>query len=330
MDNTMRISKSCNIGIMFRREHEPEKLPDFALRAEEANFDELWVVEDWFFGSGIASAAAALANTNKICVGLGIMPSVVRNPVFAAMEIATLARLYPGRFLPGMGHGMANWMKQIGAFPKSQLIALEEVTNTIRELLTGKQFDYNGKQVQLNQVKLVYPPKVVPPISLGVRGPKSLALSGRVADGTILAEFSSPVYVSWAKKQIENGLEIGVKHRLTVFVFAFAGKPNEEAREHVRPIIASAIASGKVDVQLSPMGILSQVQELREMDDFNNLKAAIPDEWIDQLSIVGTKENWAVSINKFIDAGADTVVLVPLPDKGVQELEIFKNQVLRS
>ena len=115
----------CNIGIMFRREHEPEKLPDFAIKSEAANFNELWIVEDCFYGSGIASAAVALANTKTISVGLGIMPSVVRNPVFAAMEIATLARLYPGRFFPGIGHGMAKWMKQIGALPKSQLSALE-------------------------------------------------------------------------------------------------------------------------------------------------------------------------------------------------------------
>lgn len=116
---------------MFRREHFPEALPDFARKVEEVGFDGLWVVEDCFYGSGIASAATALACTNSIMVGLGIMPAVVRNPVFSAMEISTLARLYPGRFLPGLGHGVAEWMHQIGAFPKSQLRALEEVTVTI-------------------------------------------------------------------------------------------------------------------------------------------------------------------------------------------------------
>ena len=205
---------------MFRREHAPEELPGFAKKAEDAGFDELWVVEDCFYGSGIAAAAAALASTITILVGVGIMPAVVRNPVFAAMEIATLARLYPGRFLPGIGHGMANWMRQIGAFPKSQLAALEEVTFTIREMLAGKRINYDGKQIHLDQVELVYPPDQNPPISLGVRGPKSLALSGRVADGTILAEFAAPAYVSWAKDQIYRGREVGneADHRLTVFV----------------------------------------------------------------------------------------------------------------
>lgn len=312
---------------MFRREHAPEKLPNFAINAETAGFDELWVVEDCFYGSGIASAAVALANTKTISVGLGIMPSVVRNPVFAAIEIATLARLYPGRFLSGIGHGMAKWMKQIGAFPKSQLSALEEVTFTIREILSGKQLDYEGKQVQLDQVELVFPPDEIPPISLGVRGPKSLAISGRVADGTILAEFASPAYVSWAKNVIEKNKLENKKHRMTVLVFACIGETNDDAREQIRPLIASAIASGKVDGQLAPMGIISEVQEFREREDFEGLKSVISDEWIDQLAIVGTQENWELSISRYVETGADTVVLVPLPDKGLDELDIFANHI---
>lgn len=318
-----------NLGIMFRRDHAPENLPRFARRAEDAGFDELWVVEDCFYGSGIASAAVSLANTNTITVGVGILPAVVRNPVFTAMEIATLARLYPGRFLPGIGHGMANWMKQIGAFPNSQLGALEEVTYTIREILAGRRIHFDGKQVHLDQVELVFPPAEIPPISLGVRGPKSLALSGRVADGTILAEFASPAYVSWAKKQIEREKDREKKHRLTVFVFACVGGTNEEARHKVRPLIASAIASGKVDVQLAPMGIMPQVMELREMKNLDSLVSAIPDEWIDHLSILGTRGNWQSSIKRYVDAGADTIVFVPLPDKGLDELDIIANHILR-
>jgi alkanesulfonate monooxygenase SsuD/methylene tetrahydromethanopterin reductase-like flavin-dependent oxidoreductase (luciferase family) len=327
----MKHRNDYNLGIMFRREHAPEKLPDFARKAEEAGFDELWVVEDCFYGSGIASATTALACTDTITVGVGIMPAVVRNPVFAAMEIATLARIYPGRFLPGLGHGMENWMRQIGAFPKSQLTALEEVTYTIREMLAGKRINFDGKQIHLDQVELVYPPDQIPLISLGVRGPKSLALSGRVADGTILAEFAAPAYVSWARDQIESGKEISneTEHRLTVFVLTCAGTTTDEAREQLHPLVASAITSGKIDAQLAPMGILPEVQLLRKNEDLEYRKASIPDAWIDQLAIVGTPDDWALSIDRFVDAGADTIVLVPLPDKGLEELDLFTRHFLR-
>ena len=318
------------MGIMFRREHAPEDLPDFARRAEGAGFDELWVVEDCFYGSGIASAAVALACTESISVGIGIMPVVVRNPVFGAMEIATLARLYPGRILPGLGHGMADWMRQIGAFPRSQLRALEEVTVMIREMLAGERLTYDGTQVQLDEVELVHPPDQIPPISLGVRGPKSLALSGRVADGTILAEYSSPAYISWAREQIEGGrLQAGHdrEHRVTVLSYGCAGSTTAAAREQLRPLMTPAILSGNLAAQLVPMGILPQVHELMKGGDSEHLAAAIPDAWIDQLAIAGTPEEWMLAINRLVEAGADAVVLVPMPDKGLDELDVFANHL---
>lgn len=322
----METRQGFNLGVMFRREHAPKNLPGFARRAEEAGFDELWIVEDCFYGSGIASAATALAYTRSISVGLGIMPAVVRNPVFAAMEIATLARLHPGRFLPGLGHGMASWMRQVGALPKSQLKALEEVAVTVRTLLSGESLTFDGTQVYLDQAKLVFPPDQIPPISLGVRGPKSLALSGRVADGTILAEYSAPEYVSWAREQIACGQqEVGRvnPHRLTVFAFTCVDSHRSTARQQLRPLIASAIASDKIDSQIAPLGILPKVREFLANGGPQRLEAEMPDEWIEQLAIVGTPEECALAIRRLVDAGANTVVLVPLPDKSLDELDLF-------
>jgi 5,10-methylenetetrahydromethanopterin reductase len=328
----MNKGKDYKLGVMFRREHAPEHLPRFARRAEEAGFDELWLVEDCFYTSGIASATTALACTDVISVGVGIMPAVVRNPVFTAMEIATIVRLHPGRFIPGMGHGVAGWMRQIGAFPKSQLGALEETTIAVRKLLAGERLTVDGQYVKLDQAELVHPPDQAPPISLGVRGPKSLVISGRVADGTILAEFAAPAYVSWAREQIENGrVEAGHgrEHRLTVFAFAHAAPTTDEARQRLRPLLASAIASGKFDSHLAPMGILPQVREFLNRGGLEHLQAAMPDAWIDQLAVVGTPEDWEVAINHLVDAGADAVVLIPLPGEALDELDVFAGHFIR-
>lgn len=319
----MSKARSCKMGIMFRREHRPEALPDFARRVEEIGFDELWVVEDCFYGSGIASAATALACTKSITVGLGIMPAVVRNPVFAAMEISTLARLYPGRFLPGLGHGVAEWMHQVGAFPKSQLRALEEVTVTIRALLAGEQVTFKGQHVQLEQAQLVHPPDQAPPVSLGVIGAKSLALCGRVADGTILSEYSNPAYVAWAKEQLAGGMTNDQAHRLTIFAFACAAKTKTEACQKLRPMVAEAIASGGIDTKLAPMGILPQALEYRERGGQEYLEEQMPDRWIEQLTIAGTAQDWRLAIDTFVESGAHSIVLVPMPDAGVDEVEKF-------
>jgi alkanesulfonate monooxygenase SsuD/methylene tetrahydromethanopterin reductase-like flavin-dependent oxidoreductase (luciferase family) len=327
----METKKDFNLGIMFRREHPPEHLPDFARRAQEAGFDELWLVEDCFYASGIAPAAVALTCTHSITVGLGIMPAVVRNPVFTAMEIATLACIFPGRFLPGIGHGVEGWMRQIGAFPKSQLRALEEVAVTVRRLLAGESLDFEGSHVQLDRAQLLLPPGQIPPVSLGVRGPKSLALSGRAADGTILAEFTSPAYLSWALEQIAMGQKEAGRdgaHRLTVFAWASLDSDPAAARQALRPLAARAMASGRIDAQLAPLGIVPEVHGLLANGGPARLEADMPDEWIHQLAIVGTPQDCDGAIRRLVEAGADTVVLVPLPDKGVDELDVFARYLL--
>ncbi len=327
----MREEYKPNLGIMFRREFAPELLPDFARRTEAAGYDELWVVEDCFYSSGIAPAAIALASTSSLRVGLGIMPAVARNPVFTAMEIAVLARTYPQRFLPGIGHGVTGWMRQIGAFPGSQLAALEETTIAVSRLLDGDRFSVAGQEITLEDVALVFPPDEAPPLSLGVRGPKSLALSGRVGGGTILAEFSSPAYVKWAREQIGSGqAEAGRSgdHRLTVFAFTDLAATTAEARQRLRPFVAAALASGNIDSQVEPLGFLPALRELRATGDATDLQQEMPDAWIDQLTLAGTPDDIQGGIAGLFDAGVDSVVLVPLPDREIGEMERFARRLL--
>ncbi len=77
--------------------------------------------------------------------------------------------------------------------------------------------------MRLRGVALDHPPARVPPVSLGVVGPKGLELSGRVADGTVLDWLSSPGYVRHARERIDAGRAAAGRtdpHRLTVFLMA--------------------------------------------------------------------------------------------------------------
>ncbi|MCA9884404.1 MAG: LLM class flavin-dependent oxidoreductase [Anaerolineae bacterium] len=307
-----------DIGIMFRCQNPPEQLVTFVQQVETAGFDEVWIVEDCFFAGGIASVATALSHTESITVGLGILPAVVRNAAFVAMELSALLRLFPGRFLPGFGHGVGVWMKQAGAFPPSQLAALEEVTTVVRRLLAGETVTFNGQTVNLDAVKLDFPPAEVPIISLGVRGPKSLQLAGRVTKGTLLAEFASPEYVAWAREQIKLGQEAASKanepHRLTVYAFCVVDEDREAAFAKVRPSIAGAIANRHMDFYLEPLGLLDAANKLAE-GGREYVERHLPDEWISKLAVVGTPQECKASIEALADAGADSIVLVPLePD----------------
>src|SRR5262244_1064243 len=109
----------------------------------------------------------------------------------------TLASLYPGRFLPGYGHGVGSWMQQIGAAPKSSLKALEETVNAVRKLLQGENVTMHGDHVHLDNVQMRVTPQNIPPLFIGAMREKSLRLAGRAGDGSVLTEMSSPAYVKW-------------------------------------------------------------------------------------------------------------------------------------
>src|SRR4051794_9765923 len=102
------------IGFMFERDRAPEELAGFAAALDAAGADDLWVVEDLGWAGSIASAAVALGASERLRVGIGIAPVALRNPALLAMELAALARVHPGRLVAGLGHGVPEWMRQVG------------------------------------------------------------------------------------------------------------------------------------------------------------------------------------------------------------------------
>jgi 5,10-methylenetetrahydromethanopterin reductase len=102
----------------------------------------------------LGQAAVALASTKSIVIGMGILPAGARNVAFAALEIAFLANLYPERLMVGIGHGMADWMRQVGAHPGSPLTLLQEYLQALRALLAGETVSFSGQYVQLSKVRL--------------------------------------------------------------------------------------------------------------------------------------------------------------------------------
>jgi len=176
------------IGMTFTPEMPPERLRPLAILAEASGLDELWCFEDCFKEGSIATVVAALSVTQRIRVGIGLVPVPLRNVGLAAMEIATVERLFPGRFLPGIGHGVLSWMGQVGARVESPLTLLREYQDALRRLLLGEELTVDGRYVHLDAVKLTWPPSPPPPIWMGGTGPKTLTLAAETADGLLLTD----------------------------------------------------------------------------------------------------------------------------------------------
>ncbi|MFD5081937.1 LLM class flavin-dependent oxidoreductase [Kitasatospora sp. NPDC058406] len=212
------------IGVMYDRSWDPAGLPAFAREVEALGVDDLWVVEDLGWNGGISAAAVALGATERLRVGIGIAPAPLRSPALLAMEVATLARVFPGRLVAGIGHGAREWMQQVGVAPRSPLALLEETLNTVRGLLRGERVTVDGRELRIDGVELVHPPAkdAVPPVIAGVVSPKSLELAGRAAQGTLVAEGHGPADLRAVRAAAERG-GAGADYTITAFTFVGVG-----------------------------------------------------------------------------------------------------------
>ena len=177
---------SARIGVVFRPDFRPDTLRQTAAAAEHAGVTELWLWEDCFLQGGIAQAAVALASSETLTVGLGVLPAPLRNVVTTAMEIATLESMFPGRIRVGLGHGVQDWMRQAGAAVASPLTLMREYVTALKDLLAGRTVTVDGRYVRLADVCLDWAPQQRVPVLIGGTGPKTLALAGETADGVIL------------------------------------------------------------------------------------------------------------------------------------------------
>jgi alkanesulfonate monooxygenase SsuD/methylene tetrahydromethanopterin reductase-like flavin-dependent oxidoreductase (luciferase family) len=196
---------SPNLGVIFRPDFPPHDLRRIATAAEAAGVDELWLWEDCFQQGGIAQVAVALASTERLNVGIGLIPAPLRNVATAAMEFATLDATFPGRTRVAVGHGVQSWMRQAGAAVESPLTLLREYVTALRDLLAGEEVTTDGRYVRLSEVRLQFPSTGPYPILIGGTGPKTLRLAGEIADGVLLDSRYSTHTVREALRHVADG-----------------------------------------------------------------------------------------------------------------------------
>jgi 5,10-methylenetetrahydromethanopterin reductase len=301
-------------GVVYPAHADPAGLPAFAVRVEELGFDTLWVIEDCFLSGGLTMAATALAVTESIVVGVGLLPAPVRNPAVAAMEIATLARIHPGRFEATLGHGVAEWMTQIGALPAQRLAALGETATAIRELLAGETVTMSGTHVTLTEVALEPAPQVPPPVLIGTTGPKGLAVAGRHADGILLPEGCGPAFVQWAIGQTSATTDL----KCVVYSWFSIDDDPARARRRLLPAIDRWLESDLFPHARRAAGVADPPPP----GDPRRLALA------DAIGVCGTREMCADAVQRLAAAGADTIVVAASGDEVEAQLQRFAREVI--
>lgn len=225
----------------------PERLRAVAQTAEKTGLAELWIWEDCFYGGAFSSASAVLAWTERLPVAIGVLPSPLRGVTLAAMEAATLQRLFPGRITIGVGPGVQRWMGQAGAAVASPVTQLEEYLSALRALLRGEQLTVDGRYVKLDGVELDLPPATPPPLLAAAGGPRMLAVSGRQADGTVLDSATTTPDRMRDARRITGAEAAGAgrdrPHQLVVYLLTLTG-PEAERRLAARGRPGTAAVAG--------------------------------------------------------------------------------------
>jgi alkanesulfonate monooxygenase SsuD/methylene tetrahydromethanopterin reductase-like flavin-dependent oxidoreductase (luciferase family) len=256
------------LAAIFLPRQPPEQVVPVARAAEAAGLDELWVFEDCFSESGIATATAMLAVTGELRVGIGLLPVPLRNVALTAMEVATVARMFPGRLTAGVGHGVQDWMAQVGAKVESPMTLLREYTTALYALLHGQALTQHGRYVHLADVALDWPPREVPPLLVGAVGPRGVALAGELSDGVIIAGGRSLAEVGDLIEHYRNSRSLARPSAGGGQVVAFTSASVETPAADVAAVV-NAIGAAGVDCVA-----ISDIEEDGDLERFVTFLAA--------------------------------------------------------
>ena len=307
---------------------------EFVQAAERAGYDSVWVAES--YGSDVVSVLGWLVpQTETIKLGAAIMQVPARAPAAAAMAGCTIDALSGGRFIFGFGPSgpqvSEGWYGVRYAKPWGRT---REYVEIVREIVARKdRLEYDGTHYKLpladgegKALKLnFHPVRDQIPIFLGAIGRKSVELAAEIADGWIPI-FSSPDAFAdtWAE-HVEAGLAKGGRSRedleisptLQVAIDGDLGTARNVVKAGLL-LYLGGMGSRKTNFYVdlaSRIGFETQATEVQALYlDGKREEAyeAIPDELVDETSLVGSEQEVAERVERYVNAGVDRLIVSPI------------------
>jgi F420-dependent oxidoreductase-like protein len=300
--------------------------------AERLGFDSVWTAEA--YGSDAATILGWLAaHTSKIHLGSAIFQMPARSPAMTAMTAATLDQLSGGRMLLGIGSSgpqvAEGWHGQ--RFAK-QIQRTREYVQVVRMALARERVEFHGETLDLplpdglgKPLKLtIAPVQERIPIFLAAIGPNNTKLAGEIADGWLPMMFS-PEHVGEFTPLLEEGAARSGRSlddfRIAPSVNFLVTDDEEAGRNLVRPFLALYVGGmgareknfyNNLTQRYGYEAMAKEVQDLYLDGKKEQAAAALSDEFIDLVSLVGSKDRIRDKMAVYRDAGVDTLGLTPL------------------
>ncbi|HEY7273448.1 MAG TPA: LLM class F420-dependent oxidoreductase [Actinoplanes sp.] len=299
-----------------------------AQEADRLGYAVVWTAEA--YGSDAPSMLAWIAGqTHRIDLGAAVMQIPARTPAMTAMTAATIDTLSGGRFRLGLGVSGPQVSEGWHGVPFARPLArTREYVDIVRLAVARKPVAYDGEYYTLplpdgpgKALRLgFHPPRAAIPIYLAAIGPRNLELAGEIADGW-LAIFFAPDAAGEYLRHIENG-RAGRTGSFDVApsVPVVLGDDLAACADAVRPYAALYVGGmGSRDqnfyhqlaVRMGYADAAARVQDLYLDRKLRDAAAAVPQEFIERTSILGTREQITERIRQYAAAGVGTLSVSP-------------------
>ena len=303
----------------------PTELIALAQEAERLGYDSAWAAEAW--GTDAVTVLAWLAaKTSTIKIGSAILQMPARTPANTAMTAATLDLMSEGRFLLGLGTSGPQVVEGWHGEPWGKPLAkTREYIEVVRTALRRETLEFEGEHYAVpyrgadatglgKPLKLMMRPlRAEIPIYLASLRRRSVELATEIADGWLPIFFSPERARQTFPVPFErDGLDIAPA------VPAVLSDDVETARDALKHYYALYVggmgARGKnfYNELAREYGFEEAAQRIQDLfldGKQRDAAAAVPDELVDELALVGPRERIAERLEAWKESGATTMLV---------------------
>ncbi len=285
-----------------------ERLDDIAslaAAAECSGFDSVWATE--LYRTSFQQLAAAAHSTHTIRLGTAVALAFVRSPLVTALTALDLDELSGGRLILGLGSGARRSNERWHGVPFGRPVAkitecIEAVRLIASQAHTGERISFKGEfyDIDLRGWKRPFKPvRPAIPLFLAGVGPRMTEAAARVADGYLGHVVCSLDYLRQVTvPALARGLERSGRSRsdftVATIVTCAVADDVAAAREAARRTIAFYATVRTYEPPFRLHGFLEQCRAVREAfmrGDVEGMAAAVTDEMVDAMSVVGTADH---------------------------------------
>lgn len=308
----------------------------FVVEAEKLGLDVCFVAEAW--GSdGPSALGYYAASTERMLLGSGIMQLGTRSPVALAQTALTLSEMSEGRFLLGLGASGPQVIEGLHGVPFAKpLTRMRETVDIVRQVFAGEKVSYSGNRLAIplpggesKPMRLSMKANPDIPIYLATISPKTLELTGEIADGWLGTSFV-PEGASAYFEPLDAGLAKAGRTRSELDVCQGAEVAFADDTDELRIMVASR--KKELAFSLGGMGsaqtnfyngaysrqgwaeVAAAVRERWQSGDRDGAADLVTDDMVLGTTLIGTEPMVRERLRVWRDAGVDTVRLYPAGD----------------